>query len=214
MEIATIEVSGFVSCFNNLRKPFKKECRSEWTNDIQIDNDGYSVYSNSSIQIHDNDLKLLQSLIRKGPEHAKSLRLINVTLSIRGSRAFWQEMDTYLIGVNRGCSESTMHTLMNEEIDERNFHMATEESTISHFKKELSKMKILLDNQYISKDDTLMRLKMSLPEGWLQTRDINFNYQALRNIYRQRKDHRMTEWQLFCHHISNLPLAEELILID
>ena len=36
--------------------------------------------------------------------------------------------------------------------------------------------------------------------------------QVLRNIYSQRKNHRLTEWHSFCDWIKTLPYAHELIL--
>jgi hypothetical protein len=40
-----------------------------------------------------------------------------------------------------------------------------------------------------------MELKDSLPEGYLQTRDVSINYATLRNIISQRKDHRYLYWR-------------------
>lgn len=53
-----------------------------------------------------------------------------------------------------------------------------------------------------------------LPEGWLQTRTWTANYAILRNIYFQRKNHRLTEWHDFCKWIEDLPYSHELILFE
>ena len=37
------------------------------------------------------------------------------------------------------------------------------------------------------------------------------NYRCLRNIYIQRKDHRLPEWRAFCKWIETLPYFDELI---
>ena len=115
MKINTVEISGFVSCFNTLRKPYKKECRSFL--DFEIINTEDSIRLESDIVFHPNDLKLLQKLIKKGPEHAKAVRLINVTAEIQAPLFWWSEMDTYEVGVVNGCSESTMHSLKNEVLN-------------------------------------------------------------------------------------------------
>ena len=39
------------------------------------------------------------------------------------------------------------------------------------------------------------------------------SYQALRNIYLQRKNHRHPDWQLFCEWIKTLPYSKELITL-
>ena len=51
-----------------------------------------------------------------------------------------------------------------------------------------------------------------LPEGWLQTRTVTLNYENLRSIYNQRKNHKLTEWHQFCDWVKTLPYAEELII--
>ena len=54
-----------------------------------------------------------------------------------------------------------------------------------------------------------------LPNGWLQTRTWTGNYETLRNMYGQRKYHKLTEWsQDFCNWIKTLPYAKELILFN
>ena len=51
-----------------------------------------------------------------------------------------------------------------------------------------------------------------LPEGWLQTRTVNLNYEVLRTMYYWRKDHKLSEWREFCAFIAeNLPYAGLLI---
>lgn len=58
----------------------------------------------------------------------------------------------------------------------------------------------------------LLDIKNVLPESYLQTRIDCYSYQSLRNIYRQRKNHRLPEWREFCSWIEKLPFANDLIL--
>ena len=54
-----------------------------------------------------------------------------------------------------------------------------------------------------------------LPESWLQRRTITMNYENILNMYRQRKNHKLTEWsKSFCDWIKTLPYAEELICLE
>ena len=53
-----------------------------------------------------------------------------------------------------------------------------------------------------------------LPEGWLQTRTVTLNYEILRNIYFQRRYHKLSEWHQFCEWIESLPYAKELITYE
>ena len=53
-----------------------------------------------------------------------------------------------------------------------------------------------------------------LPEAWLQTRTVTLNYEVLRNIYFQRRYHKLTEWHKFCEWIESLPYGKELITYE
>ena len=52
-----------------------------------------------------------------------------------------------------------------------------------------------------------------LPESYNQTRTWTANYAILRNIYFQRKNHKLIEWHQFCDWIKTLPCGEELIIL-
>jgi hypothetical protein len=40
------------------------------------------------------------------------------------------------------------------------------------------------------------------------------NYQQLKTIYQQRRNHRLPEWQVFCDWVETLPLFMELCFKD
>ena len=52
-----------------------------------------------------------------------------------------------------------------------------------------------------------------LPSAYVQTRTVTMSYANLRNIYFQRKNHKLKEWAVFCDWIKTLPYNEELITI-
>ena len=65
--------------------------------------------------IGENDLKLLQSLIKAGSEHRKFMRQIGVSVIITAPLYWWKEFDTYKVGtVSNSCS--TMHKLVSTPI--------------------------------------------------------------------------------------------------
>lgn len=45
------------------------------------------------------------------------------------------------------------------------------------------------------------------------TRILTISYQALRNIYKARRNHRHPDWQIFCNWIETLPYAGLLICV-
>lgn len=115
-KVELIEVAGFAPALKALRLPFGKECRSETHIRIASDVGYYINHPNENFLeireqflLDDNDIKLLSTLVKRGDEHAKVLRGVQVWLEIDAPRFLWQELDTYRIGVEKLSSESTMH---------------------------------------------------------------------------------------------------------
>lgn len=114
IEIKTLEIAGMASVLQALRLPFGLDCRSEcktnyytFPKDEKVDSIEFNTRSECSI--HEKDLKLLSTLIRRGDEHAKSIRGLIVYAEINAPRYWWAEADTYRIGTERLSSSSTMH---------------------------------------------------------------------------------------------------------
>jgi hypothetical protein len=61
--------------------------------------------------------------------------------------------------------------------------------------------------------EELVKMKEELKEGTMQKRVEYFSYQTLRRIYKQRHNHRLPHWHIFCDWIKSLPFANELILV-
>ena len=168
-----------------------------------------------------NDLELMQKLIKAGSEHRKFLRQIFVSVDITAPLFWWKEFDTYKIGtVSNSCS--TMHKLASTPITIDCFEMGDFTPFIDNFKIDLSWRTVVsyleqLRQKYNETKDKrywkeLIRL---LPESWLQKRTVTMNYENILNMYRQRKNHKLTEWsKSFCDWVKTLPYAEELICLE
>ena len=130
--------------------------------------------------------------------HNKFLESIQVWIYIQASRDFWQEFDTYRVGVTKQSS-STMHTLDKRIVTKADFEDGTSPNSIYAFNLALKAYKDA-DSLYY-KD--VSRLKKNLPEGWLQERVICTNYKVLQHIHYQRAKHRLASWK---HYIAELPL--------
>lgn len=207
MKITTIEISGFISCFNTLRKPFKRECKSDvkqYCTIIETEKSIHPILTEIN-DISREDIKLLQTLIKRGDEHAKAQRLINVTAEIEAPLFFWNEMSTYTVGVTPGCSESTMHTLKKEKLTRDSLETDIPEEYLNYLNGEL-------EEERLNNNLTIEYLKGILPSSYLQKRDINFSYQTLARIYKQRLNHKLPQWQVFTNWVKTLPLSRELII--
>lgn len=111
--IKTREIAGFASAVEALRLPFGKECRSQTHSMQMVDSEGafdnpYIRYG-SVVDFDEKDLKLMQTLVKRGDEHAKAIRAIVVYAEIEAPIWFYRELETYRIGRERLGCESTMH---------------------------------------------------------------------------------------------------------
>lgn len=135
-------------------------------------------------------LKLNEQAHREGNfSHAKILRQITLGLTIRASRDFWSQFDTYTVGVVRQ-SESTMHTLGKRLLTADDFHSDVEQTAIDCV------------NRLIESKADRMKIKKNLPEGFLQERGVVMNYASLQNMITQRKNHKLGEWKAFVEQIK------------
>ena len=218
----TIEISGWEGAFRGMRNPLnswaKKDSsyksESSWSNNVW-----YHEYI-----IGENDMKLAKTLISSGPEHAKFLRMLHVQVNVDMPRYWWSEADTYHFGTKDSCS--TMHKLLNNinPITINMFLICEEdrdvfEVVIGRLEELRQKYKDIQKN-YIGEDKQkilnhfVVRAKRLLPEGYYQMRTWDTNYAELRNMYHQRKHHRLEEeWQdKFCRWVESLPYAKEFII--
>ena len=130
--------------------------------------------------------------------HNKFLESMQVWVFIQATRGFWQEFDTYRVGMTKQ-SASTMHTLDKRSVTLEDFSKNTSISSVLAFNHCLSCYKNSTDENY----KNITYLKDNLPEGWLQERVICTNYKVLQNIYAQRKKHRYKPWQEFLEQLLN-----------
>lgn len=220
MKFENTEVFNFEGAMRGMRNP-----KNSWNK-----NDTYIDYENN-IHIGENDMKLAQTLIKAGSEHRKFMRQIFVLVDITAPLYWWKEFDTYKVGTVAN-STSTMHKLATTpitldcfEIDDydRNLSLADNPKdddgldNISTFEEDIIYVLENIRQKYLETKDRRYwkELVRWLPESWLQKRTITMNYENVRNMYFQRKNHKLTEWsESFINWVESLPYAEELIMYD
>lgn len=201
----TLEIAGFMSAISGMRNPLKSYHKA----DSYIDEKGQFILGN-------NDYDLAKRLWKAGTEHRKYLRQIQVWVEIEAARAFFQEWDTYKIGTTAN-SESTMHKILKEDFNEEDFEWPRFENSDwdiqAAFRDYLNVLKTVRDraNELTGADKERMQqmLKGMLPESFIQKRTVNLNYETLATMYRQRKNHRLPQWNTdFVSWVKTLPYSE------
>jgi hypothetical protein len=110
-------------------------------------------------------------------------------------------------------SESKMHRLIKMmQSGDESFDPMVNYNTITTIKTWVEQYQHMADGE--DKDWMFQNILNNLPMGFLLWFTISTNYAQLKTIYRQRRHHRLDEWQDFCDWIETLPRAKELITLD
>ena len=196
-KIKILEEAGFEWALLGLSKSFKDRAipHDEWWT-----KERYEKLQKTAVGMAFND-----------GGHNKFLESIQMWVDIEAPRGFWQEYDTYRVGVTKQ-SDSTMHTIQRRPLTMDDFEIYTDASIVSRLNHIISDV---TDNFSITgrlKDENLQKVKWNIPEGFLQSRVVNLNYKVLRGMFTQRMSHALYQWQYVikairhqCDHPELLP---------
>ncbi len=149
--------------------------------------------------VGENDFALAKRLFDAGTEHRKYLRQIFVTCDILAPLYWWKEFDTYKVGTTAN-SCSTVHKIHEKKFTIDDF------STDHLFPSGKSTLESVIYDLNHSREFYLKtgnkpwwwQLIQLLPSSYNQRRTVTLNYEVLANIIRQRKNHKLDEWIVFC----------------
>jgi len=148
--------------------------------------------------IKDKMPRVAERLSARNDSHCKFQRMIMTWWDITAPRYFWQQLDTYRVGVATQ-SGSTMHNIMKDRF------------TPDKFTTNVCGAAINMLNNALDKEDFKF-IKENLPEGYLQRRVWMASYQVLKHIIIDRTEHRLKEWKYFVEQIKTQVEHPELIL--
>ena len=158
--------------------------------------------------------------------HDQFLTGIRVSFDLTFSNKAWVEAERYRF-LEFVSSQSTMHRItkfdlrnqynkyvdpriigvMLEKVDQYN---ALAEQVKSTPKEQEYTIKMLTEQM----TQKYLEILYSNPAGFELTARMTTNYRCLKNIWRQRRNHRLPEWREFCKWIESLPYAKELICYE
>ena len=158
--------------------------------------------------------------------HDQFLTGIRVSFDLTFTNKAWVEAERYRF-LEFVSSQSTMHRITkfdlrnqyNEYVDPRIIEIMEEKvKQYNAIQAELGRTPIedtynreRLKNLAIQK---YLEILYSNPAGFKLTARLTTNYRCLKNIWRQRRNHRLPEWREFCKWIETLPCAKELICYE
>lgn len=127
LKVENVDVYGWEAAIRGMRNPMNswKKSDSDWFDSqnfckpegVELEKNYYWVKEGQCDFVYGvgpNDQKLMESLAKGGPVHAKFRRMLNITMDITAPLYWWKEFDTYKVGtVANSCS--TMHKIQSKE---------------------------------------------------------------------------------------------------
>lgn len=134
--------------------------------------------------------------------HCNFLSGILVTMDVTATNVWWMQCERYHF-VQIVSSMSKMHKLrsIREKHEDVMFHSKVSPFIAADY----------FDDDSFSNVEDDEELAYSCPMGMLLTAQITTNYLQLRNIYNQRKNHKLQEWRTFCNSLLDLPFGDIFI---
>ena len=137
----------------------------------------------------------------------------------------WVEAERYRF-LEFVSSQSTMHRISKFDLD-KSYNEYVDSRVVEIMKEKVEEYnelcdripsiictKEMFDDLDRAKRRKYLEILYTNPAGFELTARMTTNYRCLKNIYAQRKNHRLPEWREFCAWIETLPYAKELILCE
>lgn len=216
LKIENIEVFNTENAIRGMRNPLKSYDKSDsfWEYKIKkmyVDGDYKEFLTKSKYILGENDKKLALTLCKAGSDHRKFMRQIFISMDITAPLYWWKQMSTYKVGTVFN-SESTMHTLKNEELTIDNFETDSINISENRFKNYINQLERLRIKFKETKDKSLWKeLIQMLPSNFIQKRTTTFNYEVAANLL-TRDNHKLTEWHELTDVIKELPNSDLIIM--
>lgn len=223
IEFEHTEVVGWEAAIRGMRNPMNswersdsqpcksgdgfEDCRVGVHGSCPRGDEGY--FKENIFCIGKNDFELMQRLARAGTDHRKFMRMIVVYVDVTAPRYWWAEADTYKVGtVANSCS--TMHKIHTKELTpddfSHEFFFGEEELVLERILYQLNYCREKFNAT--GNKNWWWKIIQLLPQSYNQRRTLMLNYEVLANIYRARRNHKLTEWREFCRWIESLPYSE------
>ena len=151
--------------------------------------------------------------------HDQFLTGIRVSFDLTFSNKAWVEAERYRF-LEFVSSQSTMHRITkfnleeqyNEYVDKRVIKIMKQKINAYNKLVDRAKQGEKVDSEALARQ--YLRILYTNPVGFMLTARLTTNYRCLKNIWRQRRNHRLPEWREFCKWIESLPYAKELICYE
>ena len=143
-----------------------------------------------------------------GQGHDNFLKGFIVQFDITAPLFWWKEAQRYH-WLDFISSQSTMHCLLKFDIEKQCVKDTNKEvlKIVSKIKDEYN---AIPEEEVEQRKEKWRELVASTPCGFCLGASMTTNYQQLKTIFNQRKNHKLQEWHVFCDWCLTLPRFSEL----
>lgn len=145
---------------------------------------------------------------QKGSGHDNFLKGIIVQFDLTMTPKMSVELERYHF-IDFISSQSTMYRITKFDLDKAYIEYV-DKRIIDIMKDKVTQYNNETDKE--KKEKLYLEILYSNPCGFKLTAGMTTNYQQLKTIYYQRKNHRIPEWRTFCDWIETLPYFKEICL--
>ncbi len=174
-------------------------------------------------QDEDRGSNLVKATKDGNTAHSQFLTGIRVNFDLTCSNKMWVEAERYRF-LEFVSSQSTMHRITKFDLDQA-YNGYVDKRIVEIMKEKVKEYNAFIEVREAAKGhpevvaelnkilkEMYLEILYSNPAGFTLTARMTTNYRCLRNIYKQRKDHRLPEWREFCKWIETLPYAEKFLI--
>ena len=156
--------------------------------------------------------KMTKSLgnVPTGTGHDNFLKGIIVQFDLTMTNKMSVELERYHF-IDFVSSQSTMHRITKFDLDKA-YIGYVDPRVIDIMKEKVAEYNALEDKTTEEAKKKYLKILYTNPAGMYLTARMTTNYQQLKTIYQQRKNHRLPEWQTFCDWLETLPSFRLLCL--
>ena len=147
---------------------------------------------------------------KAGAGHDNFLKGIIVQFDVTAPLYWWKQAQRYH-WFDFVSSQSTMHCLMKFSVKEQCVP-ETDPKVLDVLQQLIDEYNSMPETDTTRKDKW-RTIVATLPCGFCLGATMTTNYQQLKTMYSQRKNHRLIEWKVFCEWCETLPGFMELIVI-
>ncbi|MCQ2794009.1 MAG: hypothetical protein MJ207_01370 [Bacilli bacterium] len=148
---------------------------------------------------------------RNGQGHDNYLKGILVHLDVYAPLYWWKQAQRYH-WFDFVSSQSTMHCLLKFKVADQ--CVKTTDPRVIAIAQEKADAVLKLDLNDPKRNEKWRELVASLPCGFCLGATMTTNYQQLKTMYLQRRNHKLSEWHVFCAWCESLPHFIELTGVD